>query len=808
MLNSSFLSLSEHTFSHTPHHFPTRSASQNPNLHPKFQSLAFGNRGGSEFPSGSCSNTPRRKGVLVVRSKSTLGVEEVVVKGGGVKGKGEEFDAIVIGSGIGGLVAGTQLAVKGARVLVLEKYVIPGGSSGFYQRDGYTFDVGSSVMFGFSDKGNLNLITQALEAVGCRMQVVPDPTTVHFHLPNNLSVRVHKEYDKFIEELTSYFPHEKEGILKFYGECWKIFNALNSLELKSLEEPLYLFGQFFRRPLECLTLAYYLPQNAGAIARKYIQDPQLLSFIDAEPTKFRSGNGCCSPVNKARPKAEGGGSSLMLVGDVSRIVYLNFSCRKRALHGVAVVVVDAERQEGSALVAKYAQQWACTDVFVQGTLVNIVAEANSEGGLVDAMKHIEIEHELHVLERRHMWACAEELWVATLAQRSLVDGDSSHSRSSKKGMGSGGQTVDTGVAGTVPPKKKRGVWRHLQQQLLEQSSVEVIGGRTTSRECFIVSTVNALQTPMINAAMVLCDRHFGGINYPLGGVGGIAKSLAKGLVDQGSEIVYKANVTSIIIEQGKAVGVRLSNGREFFAKTIISNATRWDTFGKLLKGVPLPKEEENFQKVYVKAPSFLSIHMGVKAEVLPPDTDCHHFVLESNWSKLEEPYGSIFLSIPTVLDSSLAPEGRHILHIFTTSSMEDWEGLSRVEYEAKKQLVADEITSRLENKLFPGLRSSIDFMEVGTPKTHRRYLARDEGTYGPMPRRIPKGLLGMPFNTTGIDGLYCVGDSCFPGQGVIAVAFSGVMCAHRVAADIGLEKKSPVLDSMLLRLLGWLRTMA
>lgn len=52
---------------------------------------------------------------------------------------------------------------------------------------------------------------------------------------------------------------------------------------------------------------------------------------------------------------------------------------------------------------------------------------------------------------------------------------------------------------------------------------------------------------------VLCDRHFGGINYPLGGVGGIAKSLAKGLVDQGSEILYKANVKSIITEQGKAV---------------------------------------------------------------------------------------------------------------------------------------------------------------------------------------------------------------------------------------------------------------
>jgi hypothetical protein len=40
---------------------------------------------------------------------------------------------------------------------------------------------------------------------------------------------------------------------------------------------------------------------------------------------------------------------------------------------------------------------------------------------------------------------------------------------------------------------------------------------------------------------------------------------------------------------------------------------------------------------------------------------------------LDKPYGSIFLSIPTVLDPSLAPEGHHILHIFTTAGIEDWE---------------------------------------------------------------------------------------------------------------------------------------
>ncbi|VFQ74143.1 unnamed protein product [Cuscuta campestris] len=431
---------------------------------------------------------------------------------------------------------------------------------------------------------------------------------MHYRLPNDLSIRVCRDYDDFIAELVNRFPHEKEGILKFYSECWKIFNALNSMELKSAEEPLRLLRQFFKKPLECLTLAFYLPQNAGDIARKFIKDAQLLSFIDAE--------------------------------------------------------------------------------------------------------------------------------------------------------------------------------------------------------CFIISTVNALKTPMINASMVLCDRHFGGVNYPAGGVGEIAKSLTEGLQSQGSQILYKANVTNIIVDNDKAVGVKLSDGRNFYAKTIISNATRWDTFGKLLKEENLPKEEENFQKRYVKAPSFLSIHVGVKADVLPANTDCHHFILEDEWENLEKPYGSIFLSIPTVLDPSLAPEGCHILHIFTVSSIEDWEGLSQNSYNAKKELVADRIINRLEKTLFPGLKSSIVFKEVGTPKTHRRYLARDSGTYGPMPRKAPKGLLGMPFNTTAVNGLYCVGDSCFPGQGVIAVAFSGVMCAHRVAADLGFERKSPVLDSAFLGLLGWLRTLA
>eukprot|EP00879_Flechtneria_rotunda_P021395 GHRR01022552.1.p1 GENE.GHRR01022552.1~~GHRR01022552.1.p1 ORF type:complete len:499 (+),score=126.88 GHRR01022552.1:1262-2758(+) len=445
------------------------------------------------------------------------------------------YDAVIVGGGMGGLTTAAKLMEKGAKVVVLEKYLVPGGSAAHYKREGYTFDVGSSMMFGFGDKGTTNLITRALEAVGKRMQTLPDPTQVHYHCPKSkkfpqgLNVQVWRKYEDFIAELSACFPHEAKGIKSFYGECWNVFNALNSLDLKSLEEPKYLMGEFFRAPVSCLTLASYLITNTGDVARKYIKDPELLKFIDLE--------------------------------------------------------------------------------------------------------------------------------------------------------------------------------------------------------CFIWSTVNADMTPMINAGMVFCDRHFGGINYPLGGVGMIAENMAAGIVEKGGHVLYKANVKEIITEpvastsgrsssngdssssNVRATGVRLADGRVFRGKVVVSNATRWDTFEGLIGEDKMPHSERLFRKRYKKSPSFLSIHMGIKADVFPPDTDVHHILLE-DWVDMEEPRGTLFASLPTLLDPSLAPPGRHILHAFTPDWIDAWQNLLPAEYEAKKVAVADDICQRLE-AIWPGLRGAIEFCEVG-----------------------------------------------------------------------------------------------
>ncbi len=502
----------------------------------------------------------------------------------------ETYDAIVIGSGIGGLVTATQLASKGAKVLVLERYLIPGGSAGYFDRAGYRFDVGASMIFGFGEEGTTNLLTRALEAVDVDIETIPDPVQIHYHLPQNLDVRVHRDYEKFLQELGDRFPHEREGIRKFYDECWKIFNCLNAIELLSLEEPRYLTRVFFQNPLACLGLVKYLPKNIGEYARRYIKDPQLLQFIDIE--------------------------------------------------------------------------------------------------------------------------------------------------------------------------------------------------------CYCWSVVRADRTPAINAGMVFSDRHYGGINYPKGGVGEISRKLTEGLNKAGGRIRYKSRVTQIILERDRcavadrAVGVQLATGEQFFAKRVVSNATRWDTFEKLIDDRDLTHAEEKWQQRYQKSASFLSLHLGVAANAIPPESDCHHILVEK-WSKMEDPEGTIFVSIPTLLDPDLAPEGYHIVHAFTPHYMEAWEGLSPQDYETQKEATAGRIIDRLET-IFPGLEANLDLMEVGTPRSHRRFLGRIDGTYGPIPRRKLLGLLGMPFNRTSVSGLYCVGDSTFPGQGLNAVAFSGFACAHRIAVDLGL----------------------
>ncbi len=123
----------------------------------------------------------------------------------------DKIDAIVIGSGIGGLVTATQLTAKAAKVLVLERYLIPGGNAGYFERQGYRFDVGASMIFGLGENGTTNLLTRALSSVNVSQEAIADPVQIHYHLPQGLDLKVDWVYEKFLQNLTAHFRHKEQG---------------------------------------------------------------------------------------------------------------------------------------------------------------------------------------------------------------------------------------------------------------------------------------------------------------------------------------------------------------------------------------------------------------------------------------------------------------------------------------------------------------------------------------------------------------------------------------------------------------------
>ena len=237
----------------------------------------------------------------------------------------------------------------------------------------------------------------------------------------------------------------------------------------------------------------------------------------------------------------------------------------------------------------------------------------------------------------------------------------------------------------------------------------------------------AIKTPMINAGMVFTDRHGGGINYPKGGVGKIAEKLVSGIERLGSNVRYKANVTEVLLKGQKAIGVKLSSGEEIYSDIVVSNSTRWDTFGldKQKKGLinlsNIPKSEYKWSKTYKPSPSFVSIHLGVEKSLLSNDFNCHHIIVD-NWEELENEKGVIFVSIPTLLDSSLAPEGKHIIHAFTPSSINEWENLSKKEYLNKKEKYFSFLVEKI-SKIIPNIDKNIDHKEIELQRL-RKFLGR------------------------------------------------------------------------------------
>ncbi|MCU0571260.1 MAG: NAD(P)/FAD-dependent oxidoreductase [Oculatellaceae cyanobacterium Prado106] len=305
--------------------------------------------------------------------------------------------------------------------------------------------------------------------------------------------------------------------------------------------------------------------------------------------------------------------------------------------------------------------------------------------------------------------------------------------------------------------------------------------------CFMLSGLPAAGTSTAEIAFMFADWYRPDVilDYPMGGSAALVNALVRGLEKHGGKLRLNAHVSEIVVEQGRAAGVRLKNGEILRAeRAVVSNAVIWDTLN-LLPSEHRPDEKNSRgwgDRTQTPAcPSFMHLHLGIDATGIDPALPCHHMIV-NDWERgVTAPQNVVAVSIPSLLDETLAPPGRQVVHVYTpaTEPYELWQGLDRssAAYAELKQSRAEVMWQALE-RFIPDIRQRCEVTLVGTPLTHERFLRRYRGSYGPA-LSAQNGL--FPSSSTPIPGLWCCGDSTFPGIGLPAVAASGMIAANAIA---------------------------
>lgn len=300
--------------------------------------------------------------------------------------------------------------------------------------------------------------------------------------------------------------------------------------------------------------------------------------------------------------------------------------------------------------------------------------------------------------------------------------------------------------------------------------------------CFMLSGLPASGTVTAEMAFMFAEwyRPEVRLDYPKGGSGAIIAALIRGLNKFGGTIKLNSHVDKILIENGQASGVTLRNGETIRAKkAVIANASIWNTLD-LIDPHQLPKSLQRRRRIK-PCRSFMHLHLGIDGQDLPADTECHYLIV-NDWERgVTAEQNVVAISIPSILDPSLAPEGKHGIHVYlpATEPYEPWADHERhtADYGQFKESRAAVMWQALE-KVIPDIRRRTELTLIGSPLTHERFLRTHRGTYGP---ELVAGQERFPGCTTAIPHLFCCGGSTFPGIGVPAVAGSGMIAANTLA---------------------------
>ena len=355
---------------------------------------------------------------------------------------------------------------------------------------------------------------------------------------------------------------------------------------------------------------------------------------------------------------------------------------------------------------------------------NLVAAFPDEAPAIDA--YLRLVKEVSRGMRGYHYARALPRWLAPIADRTL-------GRKARKWLNT--TTADALDDITSNPK--------LKMLLAAQWAYY---GSTPSRSAFAMHAAVA--------------KHFmHGAYYPRGGSGAIATELLRTVAEAGGWTRIRADVKEIIIEGGRAVGVRLPEGEEIRAPRVLSAAGVQSTVRNLL---PESYREQDWARAIdalPAAPCHVCLYMGFKGDIRrdgaggankwffntwDPERDC--WEVDPSMAELP-PAEVLYCSFPSLKN----PEhdgGQDERHTAEAVTFVPWESFSKwagtpwsergPEYEAFKQRMHDALLEQFLSRM-PGLRHKLAFSELSTPLSTDHFVRPSAGSiYGlePTPARF------------------------------------------------------------------------
>ncbi|MBW2060636.1 MAG: NAD(P)/FAD-dependent oxidoreductase [Deltaproteobacteria bacterium] len=268
---------------------------------------------------------------------------------------------------------------------------------------------------------------------------------------------------------------------------------------------------------------------------------------------------------------------------------------------------------------------------------------------------------------------------------------------------------------------------------------------------------------------LLADRQLGLLEN---GSLGFVQAIEKRYQDLGGQVTYKAKVEEILVQNDRAVGVRLADGREHRADVVVSAADGYGTIFKMLGG--------RYQDDTIRAR--FSNWKLMRPMVMVSFGIAREFSDEPWLSliKLKQPIKLGSQAVNEIIirifnySPSFAPPGKTVVQVSFEAQWEYWNELvkDRPRYDAEKQRLTTETLERLERR-YPGISSLVEVTDVATPYTTWRYTLNYKGAYEGWLPTVEAINTTVPRTLPGLADFYMAGQWVMPGGGVPPCIISG-----------------------------------